>query len=229
MNKSLAINIPINLYRLAAIVLVIAGLTIAGNARAELRCDCTQIVDTCSASVSFDEMEIEIESSENACSRVDYLIDGQPYSALVVDGEAEFDWRGQPQSSPQIVVENCRVCADSVEGNFKPVNRTAADNDVPSQDEDAAPKALVKVMPNYPRTALTAGLEGSVTVEFGVNEAGVVQNIRVIDSSDPIFITASIDATSRFRFTSAVSTRLREQFSFKLLDGYDPVVTSATL
>jgi len=227
--KNLAINMPLELHPLAATVLVIAGLTIAGNAQAELRCNCSQIVDTCSASVSFDEMEIEIESSEDACSRVDYLIDGQPYSALVVDGEATFDWHGQPQNSPQIVVENCRVCADSVEGNFKPVDRTAIDNAVSPSEEDSTVKALIKVMPNYPRKALTAGLEGRVTVEFGVNEAGIVQNIRVIDSSDPVFITASIDATSRFRFTSAVATRLREQFSFKLLDGYDPVVTSATL
>jgi TonB family protein len=217
----------INLHRIAglALLLLVASL-IATTARAELRCDCTQIVESCSANISFDDNEIEIESSEDACSRVDYLIDGQPYTALVVDGEAEFGWEGQPQGSPQIVVENCRVCADSVERNFKiPEPVTVED----TKTDDQGGRTLVKVMPNFPRQALTSGLEGSVTVGFDVNAEGIVQNIRVTESTDDIFITPAIDAASRFRFTPGAATSYREQFTFKLLNGSNPTVTSATL
>jgi TonB family protein len=217
----------INLYRLAGLALLLSGAgLIATNARAELRCDCSQIVATCSAEITFDDNQIEVESSEDACSRVDYLIDGQPYSALVVDGEAEFDWKGQPQSSPQIVVENCRVCADSVEGNVK---LPAAGTNEDAAATETQSRLLVKVMPNYPRRALTAGLEGTVTVEFAVNEEGVVQNIRVTESTDGVFITPAIDATSRFRFTPGPAASFSEQFTFKLLNGSNPTVTSATL
>jgi TonB family protein len=217
----------INFYRIAGLALLLLGASlIATNARAELRCDCSQIVQTCSAEISFDDNEIEIESSEDACSRVDYLIDGQPYSALVVDGEAEFDWEGQPQSSPQIVVENCRVCADSVEGNVKLPEPVAVEE---AEAADAKSRMLVKVMPNFPRKALTSGLEGSVTVAFDVNEDGVVQNIRVTESTDGIFITPAIDAASRFRFTPGPATNFTEQFTFRLLNGSNPTVTSATL
>jgi TonB family protein len=217
----------INIYRIASLALLALGTgLIASNARAELRCDCSQIVETCSAEITFDDNEIEIESSEDACSRVDYLIDGQPYSALVVDGEAEFNWEGQPQSSPQIVVENCRVCADSVKGNVKLPEPAAVEE---AAAADAQSRSLVKVMPNFPRKALTAGLEGSVTVEFDVNEEGVVQNMRVTESTDGVFITPAIDAASRFRFTPGEATKFTEQFTFKLLNGSNPTVTSATL
>ena len=207
-------------------VLTLGVCLLASNVRAELRCDCSQIVDTCSAEISFDDNEIEIESNEDACSRVDYLIDGQPYTALIVDGEAEFNWKGQPQSSPQIVVENCRVCADSVEGNVKLPEPVAIEEATAGKKDT---KALVKVMPNYPRKALTTGLEGTVTVGFDVNEEGIVQNIRVSESSDPVFITAAIDAASRFRYTPGGASSFSEQFTFKLLNGSTPTVTSATL
>jgi TonB family protein len=216
-----------NLLHIAGLTLLALATGLIGtNARAELRCDCTRIVDTCSAEISFDDNEIEIESNEDACSRVDYLIDGQPYTALVVDGDAEFDWKGQPQGSPQIVVENCRVCADSVERNVK-LPEAIAIKDTKTDDESS--RTLVKVMPNFPRKALTSGLEGSVTVEFDVNEEGIVQNIRVTESTDDVFITPAIDAASRFRFTPGAATSNREQFTFKLLNGSNPTVTSATL
>ena len=84
-----------------------------GTANAALRCDCSQIVDSCSAAVSLDGMGVNIESDSDACSRVDYLIEGQPFAALVVGGSTQVDWPGQPLKDPQIVVENCRVCAES--------------------------------------------------------------------------------------------------------------------
>jgi TonB family protein len=212
---------------LIAGLFLIAGLTlIASTVRAELRCDCTQIINSCSAEVGFDNNSIKIKSSEDACSRVDYLIDGQPFAALVVNGETKFNWSGQPQDKPQIVVENCRVCADRKEGNFAAATpETGADND----SGDGTPQMLVKVLPDYPRAAWSQRIEGSVTVEFAVSEDGVVKNIKVVDSSSSMFVTSVIDAASRFRFTPGAAMNVREQFNFRLLDGIDPTVSSATL
>ena len=83
------------------------------TARAELLCDCTQVVDACSASVSLDGTRVSIESSSDSCSRVDYLVEGQPFTALVVGGSDELRWPGQPIRDAAIVVENCRVCAEN--------------------------------------------------------------------------------------------------------------------
>jgi TonB family protein len=212
---------------LIAGLFLITGLTLlAGTVRAELRCDCTQIVDNCSAEVGFNDNRIRIKSSEDACSRVDYLIDGQPFAALVVNGETEFNWSGQPQDKPQIVVENCRVCADRKEGNF-----AVSEPEAEASDDavDDTPQMLVKVMPDYPRSAWSQRLEGSVIVEFTVSEDGSVKNIKVVDSSSSVFVTSAIDAASRFRFTPGAAANVREQFNFRLLDGIDPTVSSATL
>ncbi len=216
------------------IVAVLLGLTaIAGTARAELRCDCSQIVESCSAEIGFSDNEISIESSSDACSRVDYLIDGQPFAALIVDGESQFNWNGQPQSSPQIIVENCRVCADVREGNA-PAPAVVAAPEVPADDaqsdDSGELKALVKVMPNYPRGAWGPGIEGSVTVEFSVSDDGVVENIKLISSTAAEFVNATLDAVSRFRYTPGNPTEaVQEEFRFRLLNGSEPVVSSATL
>ena len=209
--------------------LTIGSLIIATGVRAELRCDCSQIVDTCSAEVGFDDNEIEIESSSDACSRVDYLINGQPYSALVVDGEAEFDWDGQPQSKPQIVVENCRVCADRQQGNFAAATAAATDTATEADTADDADRALIKVMPDYPRAAWGKRLEGSVTVEFSVTAEGRVQNIKVSDSTSSLFVNNTLDAVSRFRYSPGAARTVSERFDFRLLDGITPVVNSTSL
>lgn len=207
-------------------------LTLGGAAQAELRCDCSQIIDTCSANVSFASADINIESSSKACSRVDYLIDGQPYTALVVDGAAAFSWEGQPQSSPQIVVENCRVCADATTGNGGSASAATAGSEAndaaDTSGSDDSSRALVKVLPEYPRSALARGIEGRVTVEFDVTQEGIVQNIRVLESSNIVFVDASIDAVSRFRYPVNSSRQVQEQFSFRLLNGVTPSVTAAT-
>jgi protein TonB len=99
------------------------------------------------------------------------------------------------------------------------------------KDDSASdgPQMLVKVMPNYPRAAWGQGLEGGVIVEFAVSDDGSVKNIKVISSSNAVFVTSAIDAASRFRFTPGAAANVREQFSFRLLDGVDPTVSSATL
>jgi protein TonB len=205
---------------------------IGSNASAELRCDCTQVIDSCSASVGLEGMQVSIESDSDACSRVDYLIDGQPFSALVVGGATSLSWPGQPLRDAQIVVENCRVCADS---RATTATETTATNDSEADDDAGTPRSIIKVMPAYPRDAWTNRVEGDVVAEFSVNEQGKVQNIRIISSSNAVFVTDTMDAVSRFRYTPAmengtavVTTGVRERFRFRLLGGNDPVVTSTT-
>ena len=216
-----------------AVFFITAMTLLASTARAELRCDCTEVIDACSASVALDDMDVEIESDNDACSRVDYLIDGQPFSALVVGGEANVVWRGQPLRDAQIVVENCRVCADR--HSSRPVAGNTTDPEDAADEDDSSAKALVKVMPNYPRNAWTNQVEGDVIVEFTVNQQGTVQNIKIVSSSSPVFLNNAIDAISRFRYTPAqengesiLTSGMREIFSFRLLGGTDPVVTSSS-
>lgn len=65
-------------------------------------------------------------------------------------------------------------------------------------DGDALP--IVKVTPNYPVSALKAGLEGYVIVEFTITRTGSVEDVSVVESSDRVFERAAIDAASRFRY-----------------------------
>ena len=211
-------------------VLLVGASLLAQNSNAELRCDCSQIVDTCSASVSLNSNTINIESTSKACSRVDYLIDGQPFAALVVDGKAGFSLGGLPLAGTQIVVENCRVCADATANNAPAATESAgADSAGSDTDVDDGVRPLVKVMPAYPRQAWGAGIEGRIRVKYDVSADGMVQNIRVIASSNQVFINATIDAMSRFRFPPGEATGLQEEFSFRLIGGSEPSVTSSSL
>ncbi len=209
-------------------------------ARAELLCDCTQVVDSCSASVSLDGPRVSIESSNDSCSRVDYLIEGQPFTALVVGGSDELRWPGQPIRDAVVVVENCRVCAENGAAPASPFADTGEDSDAApnaaAEDEDGL-RALIKIMPQYPRQAWMNKVEGDVLVEFAVNPQGAVQNIRILSSANPAFDVAVLDAVSRFRFapaeqngTPTVTAGMRERFYFRLPAGDNPPsVTSSAV
>lgn len=205
-------------YSVPALIAVVAVFLFAGNARAEYRCDCTQVVAECSASASLNGSQVNLESSNRGCSRIDYLVDGQPFTALIVGGADSLPWPGQPLRDPQVIVENCRVCSEAgSQSNAQP----DAVGDEPVTERELQP--LVKVLPDYPRAALINNLEGDVLVEFSVNQQGGVQNIRVIQTSNQVFELATLDAVSRFRFTPAmkngnaiVSAGIRERFSFRL-------------
>jgi TonB family protein len=213
----------------------IAILLTTQDARAELRCDCTEVVDSCSATVSLEGMQVSIESDSRACSRVDYLIEGQPFAALVVGGSTQINWSGQPMRDPQVVIENCRVCAET--GSSTAANSGSSNGQPgPAAKADGPAEAIVKVMPLYPRDAWTNDIEGDVTIEFNVSAEGIVEKIKVVKSSNPVFITTSIDAISRFRYAPAqkdgapvASQGVREKFQFRIPDGSNPIVTSAAL
>ena len=74
--------------RLSKIVLAsTALLTGYGTAQAQYRCDCTTVVDTCSAEITARGTFLEIKTDSQQCARVDYFVDGQPFVSMVVDGD----------------------------------------------------------------------------------------------------------------------------------------------
>jgi protein TonB len=77
-------------------------------------------------------------------------------------------------------------------------------------------QAMIKVMPAYPRIAWVDRIEGNVQVAFSVNTQGIVENIKVVRASHPVFETNVIDAVSRFRFSPGARRGVTETFSFTL-------------
>jgi TonB family protein len=208
----------------------LALMLVSTLAKAEVRCNCAEVIDSCSATVNLDNMRVAIASNSEACARVDYLIDGQPFTTLLVGGSAELSWTGQPLMNPQVVVESCRICAD---GGATALTKSTSASTADKVWADAAPKPIVKVLPDYPREAWTNHIEGHVILEFNINDAGQVENIRVIDSTNPVFVTGSLDALSRFRYTPARKAgqavpvkKQREQFRFRIDEGTNPIVSS---
>ena len=59
---------------------------------------------------------------------------------------------------------------------------------------------VFKKAPDYPNNALKKGQEGYTVVEFSVSEFGFVENPKIIESSDPVFDQASLEATKKFRY-----------------------------
>jgi len=209
----------------------LALMLFSAVAKAEASCNCAEIVESCSASVDLDAMKLAIESNSTVCARVDYLVDGQPFTALLVDGEAELtlNWAGPPLQNPKVIVESCRICAN-VTSELAAVSPSSSGARIKA---DSAAESIVKVLPEYPREAWTNRIEGTVTMEFSINKAGQVENIRLVESSNSLFNYNSREALSRFRYVPAqkdgraVDVTGREQFRFQIPDGINPVVTSS--
>ena len=208
-----------------AAFLLVGTMLVAQQAHAELLCDCTQVIGSCSASVGLDGRTVDISSDTAACSRVDYLIEGQPFAALVVDGRSQLAWPGLPQRDASIVVESCRICAES--GSAAAGATPASDSAMLDGADDEANlgiQPIIKVLPDYPRGAWMNQVEGDVIVEYAVTATGSVTDIRIARSSSPVFDMASVNAVNRFKFRPAEEgeenrTGLREEFRFRLVDG----------
>jgi TonB family protein len=72
------------------------------------------------------------------------------------------------------------------------------------------------VSPIYPQRAKMAGIEGNVTLEFGVAD-GEVSNIRVVSSTPAgVFDTAAITALKQWHFASSSDHRFVRAFAFAL-------------
>jgi protein TonB len=59
---------------------------------------------------------------------------------------------------------------------------------------------IVMGAPLYPANARARNQEGYVTVQFDVSADGVVENVRVLESSHPVFEKPAVQAAYRFRF-----------------------------
>jgi TonB family protein len=167
-------------------------------ARAEWRCDCTAVVDSCRAEVTIQGNWVEVSSDHQQCSRVDYFIDGLPFVAVVVDGMQRQDWIARTEGS-QILVQSCQVCRDNAGAPQAPAAapQTTARQPAP----DAALTPLIEVAPQYPAAARAQGIEGYVEISFRVNAQGAVEQPTVTASVPPgVFDQAALAAIGRWRY-----------------------------
>src|SRR5689334_8876598 len=162
------------IWKILALTLLFAC---GGAAHGQYRCDCTSIVDTCTANVTARGSSLDVKTDRPQCARVDYFVDGQPFVSVVVDGEDHQNWPART-ANPKILVQSCQVCRDNGASTAAPVARTPATaaqapaTQPPAGDADTGLKPLIAVVPEYPAGALVRGLKGYVDVEFTVNSAG---------------------------------------------------------
>ena len=109
------------LSNIVAASLLLAGF---GTAHAQYRCDCTSVVDTCSAEVVARGSFLEINTNQQQCARVDYFVDGQPFVSVVVDGADRENWLART-TNPRILVQSCQVCRDTGTRAPRPAARSA--------------------------------------------------------------------------------------------------------
>lgn len=182
--------------------LLLAGF---GTAQAQYRCDCTSVVDTCSAEVVARGSFLEIKTNQQQCARVDYFVDGQPFVSVVVDGEDRENWLART-TNPRILVQSCQVCRDTGSGPAAAAPRatptpTAVAGDQPASDAGLQP--LIASVPEYPAAALARGVRGYAEVEFTVTPTGTVENPRVV-AAEPrnVFDAAAVAAVARRRYAA---------------------------
>ena len=119
-----------------------------------------------------------------------------------------------PETSPQntVVPEATEAEAGAVSVNFSSGRGGSLDSglalnvagltDFENADADYMP--LVKVAPIYPRRAAARGLGGWVLVRFTVTAAGSVKDVEVVESTDPIFERAAVQAALKFKYKPRV-------------------------
>jgi TonB family protein len=190
------------LSNIVATSLLLAGF---GTAEAQYRCDCTSVVDTCTAEVVARGSFLEIKTNQQQCARVDYFVDGQPFVSVVVDGEDRENWLART-TNPRILVQSCQVCRDTGSGPAAAAPRAtptppAAAGDQPANDAGLQP--LIASVPEYPQAALARGVRGYAEVEFTVTPAGTVENPRVV-AAEPrnVFDAAAVAAVGRRRYAA---------------------------
>src|SRR5689334_1310366 len=139
--------------RTSVLVLSAVGM----SAQAEWRCDCSTVLQTCNATVTVENDGVSIASDHKQCSRVDYLIDGQPFVSLVVGGREQQSWLTRSEK-PRVMMQSCQVCVDNAAA-AAPVLTTRE----PAAEVASAPEAapgretevtrLLAVNPQYPSSA----------------------------------------------------------------------------
>ena len=195
-----------------------------GFAQNGTRCDCTTVFGSCSANVTVTDQSIEVRSSTDSCSKVDYFVDGQPFVALVVDGADTRQW---PNSGPpEVLVQSCQICsADASSGELISATGAGTDANI-APGRVAKLEPLIRFTPRYPEQARLKRIQGKVVVEFAVNADGTVERPRVLSASPRrIFEQAAMAAVKRWRYPAraadAQTVTLREEIEFQL-EAADP-------
>jgi TonB family protein len=206
------------------------------TAQPAFRCDCTSVVDTCSASVTPRGSYLDVTSDSQQCSRVDYFVDGQPFVSVVVGGEDKQDWLART-AQPKVIVQSCQVCRDttSAAGSAPPATPAAQAPGAPVENDGAAKlQPLIAGEPQYPATARARRIEGHVDVEFTVTPEGTVEKPHVV-ASEPkgVFDAAALAAVARWRYAAEpgrAPQTLTERVDFKLpaRDAASPGPAAAT-
>lgn len=202
------------------------GLIFGSNALAQARCDCTNVIGSCSAEVSVQESFIEVTSNTAQCSRVDYFVDGTPFVALIVGG-AETQERIAQSESPDVIVQSCQICLDDpVESD--PLLFASG------LYSDGEATRLIEVAPVFPPDAVAAGIEGFVEIRFTVSANGTVRDPEIL-SAEPegVFEDAALAALDRWRYTGNLdgeAQTITERIEFDLADelfSLRPIAASA--
>lgn len=110
-----------------------------------------------------------------------------------------------PPELPAPSMEKITPGTTTFEVPAPPIEPTGPTDPVPFGHGEGEYLPIVKVQPNYPRRAITRGIEGYVIVEFTVTKSGTTRDIRVVEAVPPgIFDKASIRAASRFKYKPRV-------------------------
>ncbi|HUO67802.1 MAG TPA: energy transducer TonB [Gammaproteobacteria bacterium] len=217
-----------NAATLSSATLLLALVSIGSLEAQPLRCDCTSIVDTCTANVEAHGSYLDIKTSAKQCARVDYFVDGQPLVSVAMDGEDRRDWPART-ASPKIIVQSCQVCRDNGAAAVPTLRSSAARastsgaqpaNQSGAQSEKAGLEPLIASVPVYPADARRRHVEGYVDVEFTVNALGNVEGAHVTASQPKgTFDSAAVAAVSRWRFApdeARAPQTLTKRVDFKL-------------
>jgi TonB family protein len=89
------------------------------------------------------------------------------------------------------------------------------------------PVPIRQMQPEYPKAMVYSGLRGEVTVEFVIDAEGKVEDAKVLESNNPGFNDAALEAVRQWKFKPArmgekpVSTRVKQLIEFQLFGGRD--------
>lgn len=145
-----------------------------------------------------------------------------------------------PQQAPQLQLQievpqlqsSMSLSAAPSQSNLRPAPAAPAAAPAPAAAEAPPPGTaeevtpLVDIPPDYPRRALSAGIEGEVTLRFTITPDGKVENLRVT-AAEPagVFEREARRAASRWRFAprrengNAVAREATKTLYFRLAKG----------
>ncbi len=67
------------------------------------------------------------------------------------------------------------------------------------------PKFAERAAPEYPFAAKKRGQEGTVVLRLSIDKLGILQDVEVVEATDPVFIDAAVASVKKSFFISAKS------------------------